>query len=185
MSQINAIVPECPLYFGAEFYSTVFGTYSNRLKLLRPTNEYKIILEDSEFIGIYLGFGVFKVIKKVCELNGDTNTPEYIKAIPTEKEVFESLTEEYEDLVGIIRFEREEVLTETTNLELLEKLIKYHGDIKGELRAKKPIKSNLNLEVPERIKYNMYNYIIPYDKERILISLDDRFIIVKVDYKFK
>lgn len=184
MSQINAIVPECPLYFGADFYSTVFGTYSNRLKLLRPTNEYKIILEDSEFIGIYLGFGVFRVIKKLGELNGDSNIPEYIKAIPTEKEVFESLTEEYEDLVGIIRFAREEVLTETTNLEMLEKLIKYHGDTKGELIVKEN-RDLFNLDEPERIKYNMYNYIIPYDKERILISLDDRFIIVKVDYKFK
>lgn len=184
MSQINEIVPECPLYFGAEFYSTVFGTYSNRLKLLRPTNEYKIVLEDSEFIGIYLGFGVFRVIKKLGELNGDSNIPEYIKAIPTEKEVFESLIEEYEDLVGIIRFAREEVLTETTNLEMLEKLIKYHGDTKGELR----VKANrylIDLDEPERIKYNMYNYIIPYDEESILISLDDRFIIVKVDYKFK
>ena len=184
MSQINAIVPECPLYFGADFYSTVFGTYSNRLKLLRPTNEYKIILEDSEFIGIYLGFGVFRVIKKLGELNGDSNIPEYIKAIPTEKEVFESLTEEYEDLVGIIRFAREEVLTETTNLEMLEKLIKYHGDTKGELIVKEN-RDLFNLDEPERIKYNIYNYIIPYDKERILISLDDRFIIVKVDYKFK
>lgn len=184
MSQINAIVPECPLYFGADFYSTVFGTYSNRLKLLRPTNEYKIILEDSEFIGIYLGFGVFRVIKKIGELNGDSNIPEYIKAIPTEKKVFESLTEEYEDLVGIIRFAREEVLTETTNLEMLEKLIKYHGDTKGELIVKEN-RDLFNLDEPERIKYNIYNYIIPYDKERILISLDDRFIIVKVDYKFK
>lgn len=184
MSQINAIVPECPLYFGAEFYSTVFGTYSNRLKLLRPTNEYKITSKDSEFIGIYLGFGVFKVIKKVGELNGDTNTPEYIKAIPTEKEVFESLIEEYEDLVGIIRFEREEVLTETTTLEMLEKLIKYHGDTKGELRVKEN-RYLIDLDEPVRIKYNMYNYIIPYDEESILISLDDRFIIVKVDYKFK
>ena len=184
MSQINVIVPECPLYFGAEFYSTVFGTYSNRLKLLRPTNEYKIILEDSEFIGIYLGFGVFRVIKKLGELNGDSNIPEYIKAIPTEKEVFESLTQEYEDLVGIIRFEREEVLTETTNLEMLEKLIKYHGDTKGELRVKEN-RYLIDLDEPVRIKYNMYNYIIPYDEESILISLDDRFIIVKVDYKFK
>ena len=184
MSQINAIVPECPLYFGAEFYSTVFGTYSNRLKLLRPTNEYKITSKDSEFIGIYLGFGVFRVIKKLGELNGDTNIPEYIKAIPTEKEVFESLIEEYEELVGIIRFAREEVLTETTNLEMLEKLIKYHGDTKGELRVKEN-RYLIDLDEPVRIKYNMYNYIIPYDKERILISLDDRFIIVKVDYKFK
>ena len=184
MSQINAIVPECPLYFGAEFYSTVFGIYSNRLKLLRPTNEYKIILEDSEFIGIYLGFGVFRVIKKLGELNGDSNIPEYIKAIPTEKEVFESLIEEYEDLVGIIRFAREEVLTETTNLEMLEKLIKYHGDTKGELRVKEN-RYLIDLDEPVRIKYNMYNYIIPYDEESILISLDDRFIIVKVDYKFK